>query len=196
MNPIYHLPVSEINLLAGQLPTLCLWLLPIRVSYGGCSPRGVAEGAAGFCALRSFADLWAVLWEGTAAGLWDTGGRAAGRCSCIPASADAVSHHHSANSSLLPGRERCVCCCYAQPGTRALLVPRASRKLLKGVPMGRNQHVFFSLLQKFFAAVVFSSIKHICLLDMAWTGLQVLALTSTVCVLVKMTHGRAGPPSC
>lgn len=31
MNPIYHLPVFEINLLAGQLPTLFPWLLPIHV---------------------------------------------------------------------------------------------------------------------------------------------------------------------
>lgn len=95
MNPIYHLPVFEINLLAGQLPTLCPWLLPIRVSYGGCSLRGVAADAAVFSALRSSAGPWAVLWDGAAAGLWDSGGRAAGRCPRIPASAHAVSHRHS-----------------------------------------------------------------------------------------------------
>lgn len=53
--------------------------------------------------------------------------------------------------------------------------------------------LIFSLLQKFLSAVVFSSAKLIYLLGQSWADLQVLGLTSAVCVVLQMMHDSPGP---
>lgn len=87
----------------------------------------------------------------------------------------------TAESSNFCLAEKCVriaAMLHLEPSTFGFSGPWILQKAPEGLCLWAEINIIFSVLWKFFSAVVFNLIKHIYLLDLSWADLQVLALTA------------------